>query len=74
MSRPSLSQHAGCLLVILWGVAGCTTTRPPTDVPAAPEVTEQATLPEADRANLLRGTRNEAPAMGPGAPGTIPLP
>ena len=72
MPRPSLFQHAGCLLVILWAVAGCTTTRPPTDVPTAPEVTEQATLPEADRANLLRGTRNGAWRSRYNPPAVVP--
>jgi len=46
--------------VVLWSLAGCTATRSPADAPTAPEVSDRAALSDAERANLLRGTRNGA--------------
>ncbi len=60
MNRFPLPQCAGCLLVVLWFLSGCTTTRSPADAPTVPEVSDQATLSDAERANVLRGTRNGA--------------
>lgn len=55
-----LWRYAGCLVLLLGLIAGCTATRPPADAPPASEAPDQTTLSAAERANMLRGTRNDA--------------